>query len=386
MTRNFANNGRGLFNYLWTYGHLPYSEDEKARLESEWKEATMSKVGIKYTEDALFEWGDYIEHLADKLSYTNQQKRTKYLAGFPTAFDVMIVPERARGALGSYLFPANYPAHHPQAGTPHPHAMEPDIHATSLAFYSEWSRMIKNGMIKAAPRGMAYSVEEDAMHEDDADVEHARVARDRITPSMVCLICGGLGHTGTVDGLGQCLTAKLGFRIPRSDLESITYPQGYSRPRFSNRSSNRSSTSNRSHPYRDSNPTRARIANTYEDEHDDFRADVPNPDPSSSSNPQAVSQVDLGWDTVPATLLSELVEARQAEDLNRALAQLAALRAPPRERGNRRQPPAPRRARRSTVMNPPLATAPPPGEALQNLDADADDEAALAVDFEGVDF
>ena len=136
--RTFANNGRGLFNYLWVYGHLNYTPEELTALENEWTAATMSAANIKYTAEAVFKWAEYIDTLADKLNNkTEQQKRVKYLAGFPSSFEVMIVPERARGNIGSYVHPAIYPAHHPDAGNPHPNAGEPDIHATALAFYPE---------------------------------------------------------------------------------------------------------------------------------------------------------------------------------------------------------------------------------------------------------
>ena len=97
--------------------------------------------------------------MADKLNKSERDKRVKYLAGFPASFDVMIVAERSRGAVGSYTHPANYPAYHPNAGTPHPHAGQPDIIATAHAFYSEWARMIDKGMIKAVPKGMAYQAD-----------------------------------------------------------------------------------------------------------------------------------------------------------------------------------------------------------------------------------
>ena len=111
--RTFANDGRGLFNYLFVYGHLPYTSDERTQLENEWTDATMSSVNIKYTPEAVFKWAEYVSALADKMNKSEREKRVKFLAGFPNSFDVMIVPERAVGAIGSYTHPANFPAHHP---------------------------------------------------------------------------------------------------------------------------------------------------------------------------------------------------------------------------------------------------------------------------------
>ena len=189
----------------------------------------MTKVGIKFTEDAVFRWAEYIDNLADKLNKSERDKRVKYLAGFPASFDVMIVPERSRGAVGSYIHPANYPAHHPNAATVHPNAGEPDIIATAHAFYPEWARMIDKGMIKAVPKGMAYQADRSrpsprnrtrsqpptnytassrdhgyrSTHSGGSsnDDEHANMARARVTKRMVCGVCGGIGHPGKVGGV-----------------------------------------------------------------------------------------------------------------------------------------------------------------------------------------
>ena len=89
-----------------------------------------------------------------------------------------------------------------------------------------------------------------------SDEEHARVARERISRHTICLICGGAGHTGYVDGLGQCLSARLNNRIPGEDLAQFRYPSGYrTAPRFRfNNSNSHPSTSN-------SNPNHARTSN-----------------------------------------------------------------------------------------------------------------------------
>ena len=257
VSATFANDGRGLFNYLYQEGHLPYTSEQRTSLENEWTDATMARVGIRFTADAVFRWASYVDDLASKLNKSERDKRVKYLAGFPASFDVMIVPERARGAVGSYTHPANYPAHHPQAGTAHPNAGQPDIMAIAHGFYSEWARMIDKGMIKTVPKGMAYQVRDtharitgtlhgrrtpprhhgyrstysDASSSDD-DGERANMARERINSRTVCGICGGIGHAGKVDGVGTCLTARLGNRIPHGDLARMTYPDGYNPPRF----------------------------------------------------------------------------------------------------------------------------------------------------------
>lgn len=261
VSANFANDGRGLFNYLYQEGHLPYTSEQRTSLENEWTDATMARVGIRFTADAVFRWASYVDDLASKLNKSERDKRVKYLAGFPASFDVMVVPERARGAVGSYTHPANYPAHHPQAGAAHPSAGQPDIMATAHGFYSEWARMIDKGMIKTVPKGMAYQADRSSpsyphrrsspFHprrtpprdhgyrstysndsSSDDDGERANMARERINSRTVCGICGGIGHAGKVDGMGTCLTARLGNRIPHGDLARMTYPDGYKPPHF----------------------------------------------------------------------------------------------------------------------------------------------------------
>ena len=228
-------------------------------MESEWTNATMHKAGIKYTPDAVFEWAEYVERLAEKLNKSERDKRVKYLAGFPPSFDVLIVSERHVGTIGSYTHPVNHPAHHPAAGTPHPHAGQPDIIATAHGFYPEWERMIRLGQIRSVPQGMASRIDdeqdEDELDERACKIEAARMARERITQHTICLICGGAGHAGYVDGIGQCLSARLDHKVPPEDLEQFRYPPGYrSSPRFRfSRSNRRPPTSNsRSSPI--SNP------------------------------------------------------------------------------------------------------------------------------------
>jgi hypothetical protein len=304
-TANFANNGRGLFNYLYEYGHLPYTSEQRTKLENEWTDATMATVGIKFTADAVFRWAEYIDNLAGKLNKSERDKRVKYLAGFPASFDVLVVAERSRGAVGSYTHPANYPAHHPNAGNAHPHAGQPDIMATAHGFYSEWARMIDKGMIKAVPKGMAYQADHSrsssygrarskssasypassrdhgyrSTHSDGSsdDDEHANMARARVTKRMVCGVCGGIGHPGRVDGVGSCLTALLGHRVDHADLSRMTYPDGYNPPRFLHKPKP-SGSGSRDHPHSRGKFTprdrrHARAAEREDDSHDSHDSD-----------------------------------------------------------------------------------------------------------------
>ena len=234
-TAPFVNDGRAVFNYLYEYGHLPYTQDEITRMENEWTAATISTANIAYTPQAVFKWADYVNMLGDKLSKTNNQKRDKYLSGFPASFDIMIVNERKIANPGSFLFPTNYPSHHPKKGTAHAKAGEADIDLIARNFYTEWARMVNQGLIKRIPHGMhGHRVASDDPEDEDESIEleSANMTREAVNEKTVCGICGGLGHAGKVDGSGVCLTYKLGHRIPHEHLSRMQYPDGYNPPRF----------------------------------------------------------------------------------------------------------------------------------------------------------
>ena len=59
VSTNFANNGRGLYNYLWVYGHLPYFADVRDKMQAEWEDATISRAGIPYDKNTTFKWAEY---------------------------------------------------------------------------------------------------------------------------------------------------------------------------------------------------------------------------------------------------------------------------------------------------------------------------------------
>ena len=319
-TTNFGNDGRGFFNWLYVEGHLGYTAEEQTKLDNEWRDATMASVGIKYTSDAVFRWAEYLDELGEKLNKSERDKRVKFLEGFPQSFDVMVVPERATGAIGRFTHPATYPAHHPQGGNAHPNAGEPDIRGIARGFHGEWSRMVTRGLIKAAPKGMAYQTDQsrdrrgkfrrsnsrnDRSYEctecsssDDENahlahaqadmynaraaeaandalararsVEHANMARDRVTAQTVCGVCGGIGHAGSVDGVGTCLTARLGHRIDRKHLSSITYPRGFEPPRFMHKPRPSRPASRPSAPGSSRDHRHARIASEREQEYQSF--------------------------------------------------------------------------------------------------------------------
>jgi len=81
---------------------LEYDDTTRLELANEWGEATMAKVGIKFTPNAIWEWLDYIETLGE-LGRSSAQRRRKLIAGFPESFDVITSPERLKPDLGFLL-------------------------------------------------------------------------------------------------------------------------------------------------------------------------------------------------------------------------------------------------------------------------------------------
>ena len=123
----FQNAGIAIYNYLYEYGHLERDHDTTQELLKEWEEATLLKVCKGYHEDSLFIWLDWITNKAEILNKGARQIRKKFLNGLPESFDPIVAAERIRGDNGTHVFPANFPAHHPNAGNPDPRAGEPRI-------------------------------------------------------------------------------------------------------------------------------------------------------------------------------------------------------------------------------------------------------------------
>ena len=247
-----------MFIWLREYGKLEYDDTTRRELINEWDEATMAKVGMKFTPSAIWEWLEYVETLGDKLGRSLSQRRKKLLDGFPESFDVITSPERLKPDPGTYVLPATYPDHHPKKGDPNPNAGKPDLYELCKAFYPEWHHRIKTGQIKSVPRGSVYKVdhnndsscEDDDRYEDDDDsdndVVYAAATRKQITSRSVCTVCGGRGHFGRVEGM-DCLTKQLGINIPKSELAQTQYPSGITYPSFNSRNSSMTPSHKSSH-------------------------------------------------------------------------------------------------------------------------------------------
>ena len=89
--KTFTNDGVKLFKWLKEYGKRPYDDSTLERLRHHWEDATMSNVGVTFTEKALYQWMNWVDDFGDKLGKSHNQKRTKFYAGLPEAFDHIVV-------------------------------------------------------------------------------------------------------------------------------------------------------------------------------------------------------------------------------------------------------------------------------------------------------
>ena len=227
-------NGPQIFEYLYVYGHMERDNAEKQKLLREWEEATMASVNIKINEASIFKWLEWVQLKGEILNKGLAQRRKKFLDGFPEAFDNVIAAERLRGDDGSFTQPAQFPAGHPQAGQANPNHNRADLDAMARAYHNEWLRRLSQGLLRNVPRGMAREVCVEADDPSDRDEEvAAAVSKAKVTADFICTWCGGRGHASEIDGLGSCLTKKLGLKIPIDELKQTRYPRELTFPSFS---------------------------------------------------------------------------------------------------------------------------------------------------------
>ena len=289
-TNHFNHDGRGLFNYLWTFGHKPYTLKQNQKRENVWKDASIMALRIPIDEDTPQVWKEWCVEHGTRINKTLADIRTKYLEGFPASFDVVIMPERAslaNAGMGNYVLPNVYPAHFPAhlAGNAHPQAGQPDLDTLAAYLSTVWVDMMLQDKIKAPPKGSVNEVaiarsnqnlginpgfdvgiatnNNGALVCNASDFTSGRtglesssglfgafqivpvldpssgtiqnrifaVKRDSITPQTLCYVCGGRGHVSRIDGI-NCSTLELGVQVPQSLLETTTYSDGIKFPKF----------------------------------------------------------------------------------------------------------------------------------------------------------
>ena len=299
-TSHFNHDGRGLFNYLWVYGHKPYTPKQNQKRENVWKDASVMTLRIPIDEDTPQSWKEWCMEHGSRLNKSLADIRTKYLEGFPDNFDVVIMPERAslaNAGMGNYVLPNVYPAHFPAhlAGNANPQAGQPDLDTLATYLSTVWVDMMLQDKIKAPPKGSVHEVGIaqsgqnlginpgfEGIVATNGDVNAVNmtsrpgfeshsglfgafqivpvldpssgtvqnqifaVKRDSITPQTLCYVCGGRGHVSRIDGI-TCSTIELGVQIPRPLLETTTYSDGITFPKFKPRD-NPSPNSSQSRP------------------------------------------------------------------------------------------------------------------------------------------
>ena len=260
----FQNAGRATYNFIYEEGHLARDTAARQNLLNEWEEMTINNSKIPYDENTLFNWLQKIEKAAEILNKGLQPIRKKFLDGLPPQLNYIAGPERIRTDDGSYVLPANFPAHHPNAGAADPNAGRPDNMKMARVYTMEWCRLLSVGAIKAPPKGSVNSVSTDIVDNtttsidgrhfdacnikssdepssstdsfqedvsDSLDEDILAVARERINETFICTTCGGFGHASVV-GQFECLTKKLNIKIPAERLRAIQYPDGLKFPTF----------------------------------------------------------------------------------------------------------------------------------------------------------
>ena len=122
-----------------------------------------------------FDWANKVYELGHKLGKSNEEMRDAFLGGFPEAFDHQT--RSINDTIDNYMFPPNYAAHFGRlAGTPHPHAGEPDINEIAKALIDEWSSFILHDHLNLIPRDInrdAPSLRFDPYHSADS-INHRR--------------------------------------------------------------------------------------------------------------------------------------------------------------------------------------------------------------------
>ena len=273
----FPDDGRALFNYIWHKGERAFTARQQIRREAKWKDASISALAIPIDEDTPITWKEWCLTEGRKLGKNLLEIRDKYLEGFPTSFDVVILAEKnstANAGNGNFVRPANYAAHYPAAlaGNADPLAGQPDMDALSDFLVGNWVDLLERGMIKAPPKGSVLQVRgefdgpSDSARGDAPDPRTHRtslpvtetpgmayqvcpimdeqtgeiynqvlaISRGSIGMQTLCYWCGGRGHPVSIDGV-VCASKQLGVKVPRELLEGTTYSDGITFPKLSNR-------------------------------------------------------------------------------------------------------------------------------------------------------
>jgi len=155
---NFMAEGIAVYEYIFEVGHVEFSEDQTKALIDIWNNMTLMNMKVPIDANSLYFWRQVISKAGEPLNKGPRQARRKFYIGLPESFDAVVSNERRIEGDGTYVFPANYPPHHPRAGTAHAQANSPDLDLMARVFSLEWNLYFKRGQIKPVPKGSVYSV------------------------------------------------------------------------------------------------------------------------------------------------------------------------------------------------------------------------------------
>ena len=249
-----AGDGVAIYKLIKLKGNLPYSEEELQSMRDDWDRATMHRAGIKITLNSLFEWVNWIRLEGDKLGKSLPQERKKFLAGLPESFQHQIQYEVNADSPGQYVFPTHWPAGDPRHPAVHPKAGQPDIELAATKLYPLWEKAVRQGKVKAVPKGYtAHAATHSEYGGDDYDynadyselmqaaaqinddemsqAQETLLASRQLTPDDICAACGGRGHFAKV-GNKRCLTVEFNTRPPEEELNATVYPRGLKSPKL----------------------------------------------------------------------------------------------------------------------------------------------------------
>ena len=238
LSTDYIDQGRLAAIHFRDENNEPLTQDDLDMLQTTWSEATIVTLKITIDKQCIFKFYNWVKDKA--LDFvppkSNAQQYMKVLKGCPdqmwqyvsNEIDLMLQAPIAP----SHVFPAVYPANHPQAGNAHPNAGEPDTLALVKSLTKKLTTIIDKGMIR---------VKDVSVIDIDADddllwvrkdgkmpfkKDGKRFGKDRagkdveLTSKSRCFRCGGLGHYAITNGQ-PCLTT---IKIGREILDKIQYP------------------------------------------------------------------------------------------------------------------------------------------------------------------
>ena len=154
LETDYVDQGRLAALYFRDENNLPLTQDERDNLQTEWTAASVATLNITMDQNCMFKLLNWIRDKKDDFipPKTNAEQYSKVLTGAPECLFQEVVQEQKRLNLlapnPTYVFPANYPANHPQAGNAHADAGQPDPLSLTKALSTHLRLMIDKGLVR----------------------------------------------------------------------------------------------------------------------------------------------------------------------------------------------------------------------------------------------